>query len=111
MVKLFVMARRKKGISREECLRHWVENHAPLILKTMPGIVRYVQNHALALNVAGEPPFDGMAELWFEDEAAWRKAADFYMSEEGKVIREDEEAFLDVRSHQSFVCEEKIIKE
>jgi uncharacterized protein (TIGR02118 family) len=111
MVKLFVMAKRKKDISQEECLKHWLEIHAPLILKTLPGIRKYVQNHALQIQAAGEPPFDGMAELWFEDLDSWRKAAEFYLGPEGKVIREDEEKFLDMTSHQSFVCQEKIIKD
>jgi len=111
MVKLFVMAKRKKGISREECLKHWQEVHAPLILKTLPGVKKYVQNHALTLPVAGEPPFDGLAELWFDDLESWRKAADFYMGDSGKIIRDDEENFLDVHSHQSFVCEEIVIKD
>jgi uncharacterized protein (TIGR02118 family) len=111
MVKLFVMAKRKKGISQEECLKHWLEIHAPLILKTLPGIRKYVQNHALQIEATGEPPFDGMAELWFDDLDSWRKAAEFYLGSEGKVIREDEEKFLDLTSHQSFVCQEKMIKD
>jgi len=109
MVKLFVMAKRKKGITLEECLQHWRDFHAPLIAENLPGIKRYVQNHAVKLPVAGEPPFDGMAELWLDDLDAWHRIADFYMSDRGEIIREDEEKFLDLSTHTSFVCEEIVV--
>jgi uncharacterized protein (TIGR02118 family) len=109
MVKVITTIRRKEGMSQEEFSRYWEENHGPLIKKILPGVKRYVQNHARKLPGGGEPKIDGVVEIWFEDMDAWRKAAEFFEGEGGKAIITDEEKFIDRSSMVFFVAEEKVI--
>ena len=72
MHKLVFVVQLRKDMSREEALRYWREVHGPIAAKT-PGLVKYVQNHATAA-LQGDLGFDGVAELWFENEEAFRTA-------------------------------------
>lgn len=64
----------KEGISRADALRYWREKHGPLV-KEVPGVRRYVQQHAVAATDQGDPPFLGVATLAFDDEQAFATAA------------------------------------
>ena len=109
MVKVIAMLKRKDGLTLEEFLRYWKGKHGPLILKLFPELKRYVQNTPVRLPRGGELQFDGIAELWFDDLESWRRAADFYLGDEGKPIRDDEERFLDRSKLVFFVAEEKLV--
>ncbi len=111
MVKLIAMIKRKEGMTREEFSRYWEEKHGPLIVKLFPGMKRYVQNHAVRLPGGGEPQFDGMVEVWFDDLQSWRAVANFSQSDEGKVLRDDEEKFIDRSKIVFLVAEERVIKQ
>lgn len=63
----------KEGISRADALRYWRETHGPIVAE-VPGVQRYVQQHAVAAP-QGEPPFLGVASLTFADQAAFGAAA------------------------------------
>lgn len=63
----------KAGLDRREALRYWRETHGPLV-REVPGVRRYVQQHALAAP-EGDPPFLGVASLSFDDQAAFAAAA------------------------------------
>jgi uncharacterized protein (TIGR02118 family) len=56
-------------MSREDFARYWRETHGP-IGAGMPGVRKYVQNHPTADNA----PYDGIAEMWFDDMAAMQAA-------------------------------------
>jgi uncharacterized protein (TIGR02118 family) len=73
VIKVLVAIHKKPGMSRQEFVRYWREVHAPLAEK-MPGVRRYVINPAIEAPGRGEPSFDGLAELWFDDVAAWEAA-------------------------------------
>lgn len=109
MVKVITTIKRKEGISKEEFYRYWEEVHGPLIKRTLPGVKRYIQNHAAKLPGSGQPQYDGVVEIWFEDMDAWRKAGEFFRSEGGKVITDDEAKFIDRSRMVSFIAEEKVI--
>lgn len=109
MVKVVALLKRKNGTTFEEFSRYWRERHAPLVLETLPSLRRYVQNHALRLS-KGEPPFDGVAEIWLDDLQSWRDMVEFMKTEGGKVIREDEEQFLDRGKILFLIVDEKVIK-
>jgi uncharacterized protein (TIGR02118 family) len=112
MVKVITVIKRKEGMSREEFSRYWEKEHGPLIAKVFPGVQRYVQNHALKLpGRSGEPQFDGVVEMWFEDMAAWEKASEFFRGDEGQIIRDDEEKFINRSEMVFLVAEEKVIIE
>jgi uncharacterized protein (TIGR02118 family) len=46
MIKYVTVLSRRAGMSREEYSNYWKNTHAP-ILKEIPGLMGYVQNHAL----------------------------------------------------------------
>ncbi len=62
-----------EGSDRAEALRYWRETHGPIAAK-IPGLMRYVQQHAVAAT-DGVPPFLGVASLAFADQAAFEAAA------------------------------------
>jgi uncharacterized protein (TIGR02118 family) len=67
MVKTLVFACRLPGLSLNEFFAHWRDVHGPLGA-AVPGLRRYVQNHALPAAYAwGTQTYDGWAEMWFDD--------------------------------------------
>jgi uncharacterized protein (TIGR02118 family) len=63
----------KPGMDRTEALRYWQDTHGPIIRK-VPGVRRYVQQHAVGAP-EGEPPFLGVASMYFDDQEAFGAAA------------------------------------
>jgi len=79
---------KKEGMSQQEFIDYMVETHIPLAAK-MPGLKGYVVSFSKPELYGGEneePPYDAVAELWFEDEAAFQAAME---SEEAKPALED----------------------
>ena len=79
MIKTIGLLTRKDGWTHEQFMKHWVEIHAPLAL-VVPGLRRYVQNHIEGERTRPDIPttaveIDGVAELWFDDQAALEMAA------------------------------------
>jgi uncharacterized protein (TIGR02118 family) len=68
MVKCFALITKKPGISDEQFHSHWRGIHAQLALR-ITSLRRYVQSHRLPGLTASFPasPFDGAAEVWFDD--------------------------------------------
>jgi len=88
MVTVIVAIRRLPEMSREEFLRHWLEDH-PAYVRRLPGIRGYRQTPAIEHRKTW--PFDGMAELHFPSVAA---VAHAFATPEADVLREHEEAFI-----------------
>jgi uncharacterized protein (TIGR02118 family) len=63
----------RTGMSREEALRYWRETHGPIV-RQVPGLRRYVQQHAVAAP-DGQPPFLGLAWISFDDQETFSTAA------------------------------------
>lgn len=108
MIRLTFLLRRKPGASLEDFQRDWRERHGPLVasLATTLRIRRYVQSHTLddalaeAMRKARggmEEPHDGVAEVWWDSEAALAEAA---ASEAGQraaqALQDDEARFIDL---------------
>lgn len=73
-VKLVALVKRRWGTSVEDFRRHALEVQAPLDVR-LPGLRRAVYGLARdGLYGLGEPPFDGVSNLWF-DSAEAAKAA------------------------------------
>src|SRR5579859_2318783 len=86
MVKALFIASRMPGLSLAEMSQHWFEVHGPLV-SNVPGLRRYVQNHAVAEAYAlGRSTHDGWAEMWFDDLPALRTAR---QSAEWKALQQD----------------------
>lgn len=111
MIKVIGLLSRKDGMTHTQFVRHWVDIHAPMA-DTIPGLRRYVQSV-----VVGEPlradgamltidggPVDGIAELWFDDLAAYERMK---ASPEGKRWHAD--AALFIARSKAFVLEENTI--
>ena len=109
MYKIIMCSKRKAGITPEEFSQYWNEKHGPLAAKLMPEVRRYVQNHAVRLG-SGEPRFDGIAEVWFDDMDSLNKFRKWYLSDNAKALKDDEANFVDPKSVFSFVAEERVIK-
>ncbi len=106
MVRLTFVLRRKPGMSLAEFQQYWREVHGPLVAKqaTTLNILRYVQVRTLNDPVndllagargAMEPPYDGVAELWWTNRealvstfgnAAGQAAAKELVEDEGRFI-------------------------
>jgi uncharacterized protein (TIGR02118 family) len=105
MIHLLFLMRRKPGLSREECQRHWREIHAPLAQR-IPGIRRYVQSHVIVAN-GEEPSYDGAAEIWVDDEKA---ATTVFQSKEYlEGAYRDEPNFVDIKSALRLRTEDHMI--
>jgi len=61
----------KEDESPEAMERYWTDVHGPLVLG-VPGLVKYVQSSKVQDVIGSE--FDGLVELYFEDEAAFEAA-------------------------------------
>ena len=107
MLKLTFCLRRLPSLSLVEFQDYWLNKHGPLVRRLQPALrmVRYVQQHRLDGDLAagmqrvrGAPdPFDGIAELWWTDEASYRAAGrDPKAREAGRLLLEDEAKFIDL---------------
>jgi uncharacterized protein (TIGR02118 family) len=108
MIKTVGLLTRKSGWTREQFTKHWVEVHAPLAHK-VPGLRRYVQSHILGertrADIEATPvELDGIAELWFDDQAALETAA---RTPEMRALHADGALFIG--RIRSYIVEEKVI--
>jgi uncharacterized protein (TIGR02118 family) len=91
VIKFIGFIKRKDGMSLEDFSSYWRYKHAAMIAAT-PGLRRYVQNHVAPEGLTRyEPAFDGSAEAWFDDEAAFRAAI---ASDAWKLAVEDAPNFI-----------------
>lgn len=82
MRKLIMLMKRAPSLGVEEFQRRWRDERGPAVAK-VAGLRGYVQSHALLQGYAkGELLFDGIEELWFDDDAA---QAAFARSTEGTL--------------------------
>ena len=107
MVKVMFLVKSKPGLSREEFCRHYEEAHVPLALKYFPTFKRYVRNYVITTPGVEEPEFDCITEIWFDNMEDCQAVVDFWGSETGQVIRDDEERFMDRSKIVAFLVEEK----
>lgn len=108
MIKTIGLLTRKDGWTHAQFVKHWVEVHAPLAL-AVPGLRRYVQNHIQGERTRAdiaetEVEVDGIAELWFDDQAALEAAA---RTPEMKALHADGAKFIG--RIKSYVVEEKVV--
>lgn len=106
MVKQMLAFKRKKGTSFDEFKKYYIEQHAPLVEKTMPELRKYVVN--FALQRGKETPFDAINELYWDDFATIIKLAksDVYKN----IVVPDEINFVDSESIVIHIAEEYIQK-
>jgi uncharacterized protein (TIGR02118 family) len=71
MLKVLSLIKRKDGTSLE-AFRQWLEVEHLELARKLPGMRRYLVNVAVADNP--DAPFDGISEMYFDDEAAMKAA-------------------------------------
>jgi uncharacterized protein (TIGR02118 family) len=108
MIKTVALLARKDGLSHEEFVKHWAEIHAPLAY-ACPGIARYTQTVVKSSSIRTDVPgmevaIDGVAELWFADQAALDA---FNASPATRRLRDDGATFIGRQI--SFMTEERVI--
>jgi uncharacterized protein (TIGR02118 family) len=108
MVKMVVFFKRKQGMSVEAFQSYWRTTHAGIVIR-MPGIRQYVQSHTLLSGYRkGEPAYDGVAEVWFDDTRVLR---DLAKTTESAAVRADEPNFIDLSTMGSIITEEHVVKD
>lgn len=114
MIKVIATLKRKAGLTLEEFEAYYFERHARLAAKVIPagvaaGITHYVQNHAFQLGGgSSELPYDCVAEIGFRDLEAMERWNAWYRSPDGKVLRDDEDEFMDRAARVVVVTVERI---
>ena len=108
MIKTVGLLTRKNGFTHEQFVKHWVNTHAPLAHK-VPGLRRYVQNHIRGERKRADVEetaveIDGIAELWFDDQAALETAS---RTPEMKALHADGALFIG--RIKTYIVEEKVI--
>ena len=109
MVKLIVCVKRNPDMEVEEFHQYWRTSHGGLI-KSIPGLRKYIRKYSQSHTVPqayerNEAPFDGVAELWFDDMAA----VDGFFADPDYIakIRPDELKFTDHTNLVWFVTQEE----
>jgi len=108
MIKTIGLLARKEGWSHAQFMTHWIEIHGPLA-RAIPGLRRYVQNHITGERTRPDIPtleaeIDGIAELWFDDQAALEAAA---RTAEMQALHADGAKFIG--RIKSYMVEEKTV--
>ncbi|HXA72927.1 MAG TPA: EthD domain-containing protein [Acidimicrobiales bacterium] len=107
MIKLTFAVRRRTDIDPVEFHSYWRDQHGPLVRSLQPvlGIRRYVQTHRLETPLndvlrasrSALEPFDGVAELWWDDlDALVAATSSPEGSAAGRTLLEDEARFIDL---------------
>ncbi|WP_423746393.1 EthD domain-containing protein (plasmid) [Haladaptatus sp. SPP-AMP-3] len=105
---------RKDGMSHEEFVDHWQNNHTP-IAREIEGVVKY---DTVLPTDPENAEFDGIAELYFDDldalhDALGSEGSRDYDPDKGKAkeAREDVNNFLALEKRPRFIGEETVQKD
>ena len=111
MYKHIALLVRQEGMSHEEFVDYWQENHTP-IAKDIEGVVRY---HQVLPTEPEHAEFDGIAELYFETLEDLHEALgspgsrDYDPSKDvAAKAREDVDNFLAIEERPRFIGEEHV---
>jgi len=108
MIKVISAFKRKPGMGLDAFTSYWRTTHAEAV-KKVPEIRKYVQSQTIESGYRkGEPIYDGIAELWYEDTAAMHRAA---ATPEARAALADDEDFIDMKSFATILTEEVVQKD
>jgi uncharacterized protein (TIGR02118 family) len=94
MDKVVFLFGRKDGLSPEEFRRHYLEVHAPLALRSMRGLHRYVVNLP---DLDSDAPFDAVTELTVDSAAG--------LFDPARAFVDDDAAAAVLADHATFLAE------
>jgi uncharacterized protein (TIGR02118 family) len=104
MSKVIFVIQRRPDLTREQCLAEWSGDRHVSVLKELPGLTEWRQNHVTG--DSGESICDGIGELWFADDDALNAALD---SPQMGAAVEDAKSFLDMERTGMVIVDEKTI--
>jgi uncharacterized protein (TIGR02118 family) len=91
MTKVIFIVQRRADQTREQCYQQWSGQQHTSIVKSVPGLRRWVQNRVSS--APDEAVCDGIGELWFDSPGALERALG---SPEMAAASEDAKRFLDM---------------
>lgn len=98
----------KPGMRKQEASDYWTNVHGPLGIELSPDFGRYVQNHAIQpTDGSPAPAFDGFAEHWYDDEAAFLRVV---TSPDWKRVVDDGYLVFDMDTMWQAFVDEVVIK-
>lgn len=109
---LLYLARRRAGLSYDECIDYLDRQHTPLV-RELPGLTQFTTSRPLAPETegvevpVGEEDYDVLGRLQFESVDA---LAEEFESESGARVRRDMEQFLDVEALVTFVVTDETMR-
>jgi uncharacterized protein (TIGR02118 family) len=104
-VKMVSFMRRADGLTHEQFVRHWTENHTPLARRHHLGLWNYTQNVVRRALTPGGAAIDGVAELHFRTREDYEER--FFDSDEGRaVIMADVPRFMRPPSRETALMRE-----
>lgn len=117
VIKLIFAVRRRPDIEPAEFHRYWRDVHGPLVLSLHAklGIRRYVQTHRMETPLNGLlrasrsslEPFDGVAELWWDDlDVLVAATSSPEGTAAGQTLLEDEARFIDLEQSALWLGQE-----
>lgn len=111
MFKAFALIKRKPGTTMEQLIRHYEASHAPLAVKSVPNLKKYVRHFIRPFGndvyrLEEELPYDVVTEIWFDNREDFERGMAYLTEPEtAAAIAEDEERLFD-RSSIRFVTVE-----
>jgi uncharacterized protein (TIGR02118 family) len=108
MVKALSFFKRRSGMPVEEFQAYWLGRHPDVVTK-LPGVRRYVQSHTRpAAYRSGEPVYDGIAEVWFQNTAAMHALRG---TAELEAVQADEARFIDRSTMGLIIADDQVVKD
>jgi uncharacterized protein (TIGR02118 family) len=108
MVKALAFFKRKAGMPVDEFQAYWLTRH-PETVTHLAGLRRYVQSHTLPTAYhKGEPVYDGIAEVWFDDTRAMHALRGTPAMD---AVVADEARFIDRASMGVIITEDHVVKD
>jgi len=103
--KIIFIIFRRPDLTHEQTMTEWNGARHISVVKKVPGLTKWVQNHGTRAGEVGAP--DGIGELWFANADAMEKAMN---SPEMAAAGEDAKRFLDMqKTYAIVVTEERVL--
>jgi uncharacterized protein (TIGR02118 family) len=106
MAKLIFILHRPADQTREQCYEQWAGEQRTSIVKSVPGLPRWVQNRIST--TSNGSACDGIGELWFDTPAALERALN---SSEMAAAAADAKRFLDMERTAVMIVGEDTVTE
>jgi uncharacterized protein (TIGR02118 family) len=110
--KVMVMIKRKPGMTMEDFIAYYENNHAPLGASKVPNLKRYVRHFIRPYgneiySADSESSYDVLTEIWFDDKADFERGMAYLTEPEtAAIIGADEENLFDKASIRFMLMED-----